>query len=475
MSIAWGLKYYGSSTTVLNVRDYNQQTFRPEDQFVEEEIPVDVTETTAALLDAKLVLLHSLSGVVSNYQQTKEANQPVYFTATVDGTLWRSELVSLVITNESGSAFTYEHASFSRSIVMHVVRRPWETDTQYAAQVRSASSSDWATTAKVYGGDDRSGSAGTIRSNYLFVKENATAPAMNMKTPVKIVYVSPTSAASPVYFDEFYISTKTLCAAAGTENFTNALMAEGNTGETADTTCSGDGYYPYTFTATGGYSSADTIVLTSVLGQENKYYKAILRLRDTFVYTDLYCRVVLEDGTFTGNYIWYGDWYYLAPGENFYSLDSLKIPPKFLYDDSYVNYSRTMKVRLEFKSVSASARTINVDFVQFIGADAYAEIRKQASYSSLTTTGLTMNDVPFAVDFSTTPASALLGYATPDPNPVTGYVIWTVKGGPVEVYPSIASAYTTAIFFHTLRTTGLHYPDDMMNISIYYRPRRRAI
>jgi hypothetical protein len=474
MTISFGLKYYGSSTTTLSVHNYQQKTFAPQDEFVEENIPVEVIETSAALLDAKLVLLHSLSDVAANYQRTKEANQPVYLTATIDGVLWRSELVSLVTSNESENAYEYEHANFTRKVVLNVMRRPWETDTQYLAQLRNANTSGWQSGANVYGGDDRSGGAGVVRTNYVFVKENASAPAMNMKTPVKIVYTSPTSAASPVYFDKFVISSKSLCGAAGTDNFTAVLLAEGSTSETADTTCSNDGYYAFTFTGAGAFSSADTIVLTSAANQENKYYKAILRLRDTFVYTDVMCRVVLEDGTFADKYVWYGNWQTLPAGKNFYSLDALKIPPKFLYDDVYVNYGRTFKVRLEFKSSSASARTINVDFVQFIGADGYAEVEKQSDYSSLTTTGLTTNDISFAVDFATNPFSAILGYAV-DPNPVTGYVLWSVKGSPIEIYPSIAAAYTTAIFFHTLRSTGLHYPDDMMPISIYYRPRRRSI
>lgn len=478
MSISWGLLYSGSSTATLLVHDYQQATFGDDDEFVRESIPVDVVEASAALLDAKLTLLHRLSGAVNDYQKTKVANQPVYLTGTVDGVAWRSEIVSLRVTNASPGAYQDEHASFHRDVVMEVTRRPWETITEYVASIRNANVADWdvydpATEAgvKIYDGDDRSGSAGSVRTNYLFVKENSLAPSMNMKTPVNIIFGA---GQEDINYDEFYIGTKHHCAIAGTESFVDGLLVD--LSGTYATTASGDNYYALTFSdGDGDYTPADFIAPSDAIHQENKYYKVFMRTQSPIAYTDLRCRLVLEDRTFTGVDVWTGQWYTLVSGRYLHPLDTLKLPPQFLFDNGYVG-KRSYNLRLEFESAVAS-RTVNIDFVQFVPVDDYAEVKKRDEYSAYTAFGVD-DAYNLMVDFSTNPVSSMFflaagtGYlpiAT-----TTGYPVMTTSGGAINLMPS-QNTYSTAIIVLFTRTGHWHLPDDYVYVNVFYRPRRRAI
>ena len=469
MTISWGLKYNGSSTVTLSVMGtYVQSVPDDEQEFVQEQIPVEVVGTSVSDLDSDLNLLRMLCYAAAEYQRSKVLNKPVYLTCTKETILWRSEIVSMRMENASGTAFGPEHAGNTREVILHVTRRAyWETDTQYNAQLKN-SNADWSDSEDgipIYNGDDQSGAGAAIRTNYVFTKENANAPKMDMKSPVKVVL----RVGGLTVHDRFFFGTKSHCAYACTDNFKASLLVE-YSGD-ADVTSSGDEHDAETFaTGSGSMVSADTFDPADSLLQENMYYKAIMRFAATFAYTDLRVRMIIRDRIFNKD-IWVGQWHTLAPGKMLYPLDTFKLPAQALYDDSYVNY-RYYELKLEFSSAVAS-RTVKVDYVQFIGAADYVEIEKQSAYSGVAL-GL-KNTYSMGFDFSTNPPSILVD-TTGDSNQTLGYAVYTYKGSPIAIFPDMGGLYSTAIFFHQMTTDGtLNFPDSGCSAIVLYRPRRRSL
>lgn len=469
MAIAWGLKYNGSSTVTLNVMDYNQAVPADGEEFVTETVPVNVVGTSVSDLDADRTLLNQLCYAVAEYQKSKVLNKPVYLTGTIETIVWRSEIVAMKVVNASSLAWTSEHAENVRAVNLEITRRAyWETDTQHNAQLKNADS-DWSAGVNgipIFLGDDRSGGAApAIVTNYVFTKENASAPKMDMPSPVKIVLLD----GPATVHDRFFFGSKSHCAYAGTDAFNTSLLVEYS--GAADVSSSGDEHESNTFvTGSDTMLSADTFDPADALLQENMYYKAILRFADVFAYTDLRVRMVILDRVFDVA-VFTGQWHTLTAGDMLYPLDTFKLPAQSLYDDSYVNY-RFYELQLEFSSAVAS-RTVKVDYVQFIGAADYVEVEKLADYAG---DGLGVsNAYTMAFDFSTNPFSVICN-TTVAANPTTGYAVFTHKGSAIRIFPDMGGVYSTAIFVHQMSNDGtLNFPDNGCSIAVLYRPRRRAL
>lgn len=478
MGISWGLLYNGSSTIALNVQHgYIPAVADDGVEFLSESVPVNVVGTSAADLDSDLNTLRMLCYAVAEYQRTKVLNKPIYFTCTKETVLWRSEIVRMRVVNANGDAYSSEHAGFTRQVMLEITRRGYfETNTEYPAQLRNANVADWDTYdysageygLKIYSGDDRSGAAGSIHTNYMFVKENATAPAIDLPTPVKLVFSESSSGAASAH-KEIYIGAKYHCGSAGTDDLTD-LLFEGS--GAADATCSNDDYYALTFSdGDGTYAITGGGVgsLPDTVFQENKYYKAFLRFQATFAYTDLRARFVIVDDATGDEYE--TQWHTLAPGSYLYALDTVKIPFRSFFDNAYTNI-RLYSVRLEFES-SVASRTVNIDYLQFVPVDGYAEVKPFiAPPSGYGVSG----DAGIAVDFSTNPATVVFFFvAESGYNPTDGYCIYSANGPGINLMPNWG-AFTTAIFAHFIRRTSeINYPDDYLHINVFYRPRRRGL
>lgn len=442
---------YGSTTITLASGAYSLLSYIPraptsleDDATISEPCKIEISGASVAALQTALQAIELAFRQAERYRDTQMGDR-VYIVFTPDGysDAYQSELLTGK-PDFDNNTLDDRWVEKKIDVTLNWVRRFYWEGPETQATVSNSSGSG--TIITLYNHDD----AG--HDNYLEIAAGAITG--DLPTPPRLkMYADPTNTGTN-YVKDLYIGHNALSDPAGF-----AHILEGESGittvgaNTADATCSNGSRKSFSWAATTETELAYWTLTQALLNSSaGGYFRVLARFSTAPAYTNLWLRLQLTTGL-ASNILWRGP-LSLCPQQCLVDLGVVQLPP-MLPGQTDIN---SMALALYGKRNTAGTHTLELDFLQLTPLDSWRTYRGKFNWWG--NGSWLMDDGPQDLVY--------WDFSIPGVGKMTTH---TPEGQKINLIPGLLQRL---YFLHSIQTLAAP-TERMLNVSVWYRPRRTTL